>query len=46
MQFEDSQFNVLNNYREFLINLYGDYMKFPPKHLRKPDHIDIKETVV
>ncbi len=46
VKFEDAKLNVPNNYEKFLRRFYGDYMTPPPKNLRKPGHIIIKETFV
>lgn len=45
IQFEDSKFNAPNNYKKFIKMYYGKFV-LPPKHLRKPGHIEIKETFV
>jgi len=31
LPFNNKKFNVIKNYEDFLIQLYGDYMKLPPK---------------
>jgi lipopolysaccharide cholinephosphotransferase len=33
--FEKHKFNIPGNYDVYLTNLYGDYMKLPPKNKRK-----------
>ena len=38
LMFEDEEFCVPACYREILSDLYGDYMKFPPKEKRKASH--------
>lgn len=39
--FEDEYFNTPNDYDEYLSNLYGDYMKIPPKE-KQVTHHDFK----
>lgn len=43
-EFEGIKFPIPRNYHDILIRAYGDYMKLPPKELRKPHHgiIEIK----
>lgn len=36
--FEDEYFNTPDNYDEYLTNLYGDYMKLPPKEKQVTHH--------
>ena len=38
MVFEGHSFCVLNGYHSFLTNIYGDYMKLPPKEEQRPKH--------
>ena len=38
LQFEDTFFNVPQNYHEILSTVYGDYMKLPPEIDRVPLH--------
>lgn len=39
VSYENVKLPILNNYHKFLTFYFGDYMKLPPKHLRKPHHI-------
>lgn len=41
-EFENHTFPIPENYDKVLSNLYGDYMKLPPKELQKPHHGIIK----
>lgn len=36
LDFEDGKFPCYKNYDKYLSNLYGDYMKLPPKEKRQP----------
>ena len=38
-KFEDGKFYITKDYDTFLTNLYGDYMKLPPKEKRCPEHL-------
>jgi lipopolysaccharide cholinephosphotransferase len=38
VQFEDSYFKAPVGYKEYLTNLYGDYMKLPPQEKRTSHH--------
>jgi len=50
LSFEDYEFNVPSTYKQYLTNLYGDYMKLPPIEKQVPMHgyqawwIDEKEV--
>lgn len=43
-EFEKNKFPVPYTFHKYLTNIYGDYMKLPPKEQRKPHHgvIEIK----
>ena len=36
--FEGENFTAMANYKEYLTNLYGDYMTLPPENKRTPRH--------
>lgn len=38
IRFEDTEVNIPNHYDAILTQLYGDYMKLPPKEKRVPTH--------
>ena len=38
IKFEDTELSVPDHYEEILRAVYGDYMKMPPKHQRRPTH--------
>ena len=43
LKFEQKTYNVPNNYKKYLKNIYGDYMKLPPKNERvNHNTLDIK----
>lgn len=44
-EFEGKQFPIPQNYNEILINLFGDYMKLPPRKDRFPHHGVIKVII-
>ena len=37
--FEDTEFYISENYEDFLVNRFGDYMQFPPEKDRKSHHL-------
>lgn len=39
VSFEGNEYNAPGNYDTYLSNLYGDYMKMPPKEKQKSDHL-------
>ena len=38
LPFEDCNFNAPSNYIDYLIHLFGDYKKLPPKEKRGSHH--------
>ena len=42
MPFEDTKFYVPSGWKELLTQLYGDYMKLPPKEKQIPEHSDME----
>lgn len=38
MKFEDGEFYVMNGWHQYLSNVYGDYMKLPPKDKQVTHH--------
>ena len=38
MNFENKEFLIINHYDEYLKNVFGEYMKLPPKENRKTNH--------
>ena len=42
MPFEDTKFYAPSGWDELLTQLYGDYMKLPPKEKQIPEHSDME----
>ena len=42
MPFEDTRFYAPAGWDELLTQLYGDYMKLPPKEKQIPEHSDME----
>ena len=42
MKFEDTKFYVPSGWKQCLTQLYGDYMKLPPKEKQIPEHSDME----
>ena len=38
LEFEGKKYNVMCGYKTYLTNIYGDYMKLPPKENQVPKH--------
>lgn len=41
LEFEGSQFHAPKNYDEYLKQIYGEYMKLPPEHMRNKHNTEI-----
>ena len=42
MEFEDTKFYVPSGWKQLLTQLYGDFMKLPPKEKQIPEHSDME----